>query len=115
VLIGTVAASVEHAVGAMSGALTAMVILSGTVIPLGGSDRFTSLLSAVSYAVPTRWTVAGLSTLTDANRYGTVPADGLWQHDLAHLATSLGVPAAMALGAVLAAIAILPRTLTRAR
>jgi ABC transport system ATP-binding/permease protein len=115
VLIGTVAPSVEHAVGVMSGALTAMVILSGTVIPLGASDGFTSGLSAASYAVPTRWTVAGLSALSDANRHGMVPADALWRHDLSHVAAALGVPAAMAFASVAIAIAILPRTLARAR
>jgi hypothetical protein len=49
------------------------------------------------------------------NRYGTIPPDRLWQHDVAHLVTSLGVLADMAALCIAAAMAILPRTLTRTR
>jgi hypothetical protein len=92
-----------------------MVILSGTIIPLGTPTGFTGVLSDAAYAAPTRCTVAGLSAVTDTNRYGTIPPDQLWQHDVAHLVTSLGVLAGMAALCIVAAMAILPRTLTRTR
>ena len=114
-LIGTIAGSVEHAVGTMSALLAAMVILSGTIIPLGAPSGFTSVLSAAAYAAPTRWTVAGLSALADTNRHGTIPPDQLWQHDLAHLVISFGVLTTMAALCTAAAVAILPRTLSRTR
>jgi hypothetical protein len=44
---------------------------------------------------------------------GTIPPDGL--HDLAHLVTSLGVLAGMAVLCLAAATVILPRTLARTR
>jgi ABC-type lipoprotein export system ATPase subunit len=114
-LIGTIAGSVEHAVGTMSALLASMVILSGTIIPLGTPSGFTGVLSAAAYAAPTRWTVAGLSAVTDTNRHGTIPPDQLWQHDLAHLLISFGVLATMAVLCTAAAVAILPRTLSRTR
>jgi hypothetical protein len=46
---------------------------------------------------------------------GTIPPDGLWQHDLAHLVTSVGVLAGMAMLCLAAATVILARTLARTR
>jgi ABC transport system ATP-binding/permease protein len=113
VLISTLAASVEQAVGAMSAGLAAMAILSGLVIPLGqltGAERVVSVAAALT---PTRWGIAALAALVDGQHVGALGTDAMWIHDTAHVLVPLAVLLGMCAVALGLATVLLPRSLRR--
>lgn len=94
--LSSTAFTAEQAVGRMSAALAAMVVLCGLVVPLGRPSGFTWLLSVLSYLTPTRWAVAGTVSYVHGRTTSTLGPDRLWTSDAAHTIVPLGVLVVMA-------------------
>lgn len=110
ILISATSRQLERVTFTLMGIVAGLVVLTGLLIPLGDTaEPGTGVLSAVSFAAPTRWGAAALGADVGLNQFRNRTPDAMWTHDASHV---IGACAALGLLA-LAFVALAALMLTR--
>jgi ABC transport system ATP-binding/permease protein len=85
--ISALSRTVQQGVFALMMLSVTQVVLSGLIITLGSPGNVGDLMLAwLSWLMPIRWAVAGLGAGMNLNAVPGISRDGLWSHDLFHVA-----------------------------
>ncbi|MEW2131904.1 ATP-binding cassette domain-containing protein [Streptomyces sp. NPDC005435] len=113
-LISATSRQLERVTFTLMGIVAVLVVLTGLLIPLGDTSApGTALMSAVSFATPTRWGVAALGADVGLNRFQNRPPDAMWTHDASHVLVSCAALGLLALAFVAFASFVLTRQTRR--
>lgn len=112
--VSALARTVQQGVFALMMLSVIQVVLSGLVTPLGSpGNAGVWILAGLSWATPIRWAAAALGSGIDLNSVPGMTPDGLWTHDLAHVAGAWAALLVLSAGLLAAAAAVLAFRLRR--
>ncbi|MFJ2890587.1 ATP-binding cassette domain-containing protein [Streptomyces sp. NPDC087305] len=113
-LISATSRQLERVTFTLMGIVAGIVVLTGLLIPLGDTaEPGTGVLSAVSFAAPTRWGVAALGADVGLNQFRNRTPDAMWTHDASHVIGACAALGLLALAFVALAALILTRQTRR--